>query len=191
MALQYAQQEELKEAMSRRPIHTGYELTEELCNSNMARQSAGKTARERERIRKSIAEENRTRYKNFRISIDILIAIEEERESTRSAPSGNRTTALHYGQDLGGVSRAADSPTSRHTGGNSAAPLRSVSLMKGHSDTESNYELSPHRSSSGLRLCLKRTLVISIAIFVIVMILVFLRISGTVDIFGPILPTFT
>ena len=63
--------------------------------------------------------------------------------------------------------------------------------MKRHSDIESNYELSPHRPSSGPRLCFKRTLVISIGIFVIVMILVFLRISGIVDIFGPILPTFT
>ena len=117
------------------------------------------------------------------------MSIEEGNTSTRSAPSSNRTWD-HIGPDLGGVSRAAKA-ISHYTGGTSAAPaLRAESPMKRHSDVTYSQELSTSQSSSGCRLYCKRALVISIAIFIIIMIAVFLRIANIVDLFGPILPTF-
>ena len=45
MALQYAQQEDLREAVARTAIHTGFELTDEVCAYNKERQALARTAR--------------------------------------------------------------------------------------------------------------------------------------------------
>ena len=199
MTLQQEENEILCETISRTAIHTGFELTDKICANNKERKASARTAREKERIRKSIQEENRLRYRNHRISIQILLTIEEEKQgNTRPALLSNQNLAravqAYCEPGLGGVSRAAErtpnETSKKQFSGIPAAPLRAESSMNQSSSLAPDYSVSHKQSSSGLRLCCKRTLVISTVIFVIVMILIFLRIFDVVDIFGPLLPEF-
>ena len=200
MALQQVQQENFREAVARTMIHTGFELTDEVCAANKERQASARTAREKERIRKSIQEENCIRYKNYCVSIQILLAIEEGKTKGNTSPASSsnhnlaRAVQAYQEPELGGVRRASECTSNRtsqnKSSGTPAAPLRPESSMNQNLGLALDYSSSHKQSSSGLRLCCKRTLVLSVVTFIIVMILVFLRIFNVIDIFGPLLPEF-
>ena len=71
-------------------METGFELTEEQCEINRQRRAIAKTPREKERIRKTILAENRTRYKKYCVSIQVLLEVEAKQGNmTSSATSTN------------------------------------------------------------------------------------------------------
>ena len=121
--------------------------------ANKQRQASARTAREKERIRKSIQEENRIRYKNYCVSIQILLAIEEGKTqgNTSSATSSNpnmarAVQAFQQEPELGGVRRASECTSNRtshnKSSGTPAAPLWPESnIMNQNSSLAQDY---PH-----------------------------------------------
>ena len=169
--------------------------------ANKQRQASARTAREKERIRKSIQEENRIRYKNYCVSIQILLAIEEGKtqgntsSATSSSPRLTRAMQAYQQEaDLGGGRWASEytaNGTRHHkSGGTTAAPHRPEpnTVMNTHSSLAPDYPPSHKDPSLGLGLCCKRTAVVFTVIFIIVLIIVFLRIFNIIDIIGPYSP---
>ena len=131
LALQQVQQEELQEARAKfSSVDTGFKFTEEQCEINRQRRATAKTPREQERMRKAILAENINRYKNYCVSIQVLLEVEEKQGKTSSATSNNLSMtrairAYQQAPELGEVRRHSETPTRQrqpYFGGTSAAP---------------------------------------------------------------------
>ena len=86
LALQQVQQEELREARAKlSSVETDFELTEHQCELNKRKRATARTLGEKERTRKAILAENRQRYKQYCISILILLEIEAKNANTTSS----------------------------------------------------------------------------------------------------------
>ena len=93
LALQQLQQEDLREARANTQIETGYELTAEQCKKNKQRKASATTRRGQERIRKTIAAENEIRYRNYCISVQILLAVEARKQGNKETQAQLPTAA--------------------------------------------------------------------------------------------------
>ena len=200
LALQQVQQEDLREARASTQIETGFKLTAEQCEKNKQRKASATTRRGKERIRKAISAENEICYRNYCISVQILLAVEARKQgntssATNSSPRLTRAVQAYQQEaELGGVRRVSEYTANgtRHnkSGGTTAAPHRPKpnTVMNTHSSLAPDYPSSHKDPSLGLGLCCKRTIVLFTVIFTIVLIIVFLRIFNIIDIIGPYFP---
>ena len=78
-------------------------------------------------------------------------------------------------------------------GGGSAVPTTPALITTQRAEKQLSsipLDLPPSRTglTAGQGLCVKRTIVVSVTVFVIIMIIVFLRITGVIDLIGPSFP---